>query len=209
MARISTQLTATFSTYEMNMDILPKEFPELKESIYAGFFLRAKALFTDFVIYVPIWTIILILNKVEKNYIIYTSLFAYLFFIFYYVILVYKYEGSPGKRIAKIKIKKKNGKRIGIKEAVLREAVNFFLAGFLTVGYVMTAIKMPDGGYDSQIFESLKPSWYPYANWLHNIWIWSEIIIILLNKRKRALHDFIAGTVVIQDKFEEFADQWS
>ena len=191
------------------MDILPKEFPELKESIYAGFFLRAKAFLADAVIYLPIWIVIFSLNKVEKNYVIYTSLFSYLFFIFYNVILVYHYEGTPGKRLAKIKIKKKNGKRIGVKEAIFREIVRFFLAGFLTVGYVITALKLPDGNYSYQGFESLKPSWYKYADWLNQIWIWSEIIVILLNKRKRALHDFIAGTVVIKDNFEKFAEQTS
>jgi uncharacterized RDD family membrane protein YckC len=28
-------------------------------------------------------------------------------------------------------------------------------------------------------------------------------VVVLFNKRKRALHDFIAGTVVIQKKFAE------
>ena len=30
-----------------------------------------------------------------------------------------------------------------------------------------------------------------------NIWIWSEFFVLLLNKRRRAIHDFIAETVVI------------
>lgn len=191
------------------MVILPKEFPELKDSIYAGFSLRVQALLTDLIIYLPIWIGIFFLNKVERTYLIYTSLFSYTFFVFYYVILVYRFEGTPGKRLAKIKIKKKNGKRIGIKEVILREIVNFFLAGFLSFGYVITYIKLPDANYSYEHFKSLKPNWYPYADWLHSIWLWSEIIVILLNKRKRALHDYIAGTVVIKDKYEKLAEQFT
>jgi uncharacterized RDD family membrane protein YckC len=38
---------------------------------------------------------------------------------------------------------------------------------------------------------------------LGNIWIWSEIIVILTNKRRRAIHDFIAGTVIVKTKYIE------
>jgi len=35
----------------------------------------------------------------------------------------------------------------------------------------------------------------------YDVWYWSEIIVILFNKRNRALHDFLAGTVVIHKKY--------
>ena len=34
--------------------------------------------------------------------------------------------------------------------------------------------------------------------WASNIWIYSEFIILLTNKRKRAAHDFIAGTAIVR-----------
>ena len=42
------------------------------------------------------------------------------------------------------------------------------------------------------------PSWYSFATITMNIWIWSEFIVMLTNKRKRAIHDFIAGALVIR-----------
>ena len=39
---------------------------------------------------------------------------------------------------------------------------------------------------------------------LLQIWIWSELIVMLTNRRRRALHDFIAGTVVIRRRVEPF-----
>lgn len=43
---------------------------------------------------------------------------------------------------------------------------------------------------------SFTPGWYKIVNILMNVWIWSEFIVILTNKKRRAIHDFIAGTVV-------------
>ena len=33
---------------------------------------------------------------------------------------------------------------------------------------------------------------------LQQAWMWSELLVLLFNKKRRALHDFIAGTVVIK-----------
>ena len=44
------------------------------------------------------------------------------------------------------------------------------------------------------------PNWYQSVNIIASIWIWSEFIIMLTNKKRRALHDFMAGTVVIRSR---------
>jgi len=41
------------------------------------------------------------------------------------------------------------------------------------------------------------PSWYRTLNILQNIWIWSEFVVLLTNAKRRAIHDYLAGTVVI------------
>jgi uncharacterized RDD family membrane protein YckC len=33
-----------------------------------------------------------------------------------------------------------------------------------------------------------------------NAWTLSELVVLMLNRRRRALHDFIAGTVVIRTR---------
>jgi uncharacterized RDD family membrane protein YckC len=37
-----------------------------------------------------------------------------------------------------------------------------------------------------------------YVGYSSNVWQASEFVVLLLNKRRRALHDFIAGTVVVR-----------
>jgi uncharacterized RDD family membrane protein YckC len=39
---------------------------------------------------------------------------------------------------------------------------------------------------------------YAFRFWAGQIWTSSELVVILLNRRRRALHDFIAGTVVVR-----------
>ena len=52
----------------------------------------------------------------------------------------------------------------------------------------------------TQNIHALKPPWLGWTTTADQIWIWSEVIVMLFNKKRRALHDFIAGTVVTSEK---------
>lgn len=41
------------------------------------------------------------------------------------------------------------------------------------------------------------PSWSKIIDNLYLAWGLSELLVLLLNNKRRALHDFIAGTVVV------------
>lgn len=49
---------------------------------------------------------------------------------------------------------------------------------------------------NQMIFENM-PEFFQWACWAFLAWLILDIIILLLNEKKRALHDFIAGTIVI------------
>ncbi len=53
----------------------------------------------------------------------------------------------------------------------------------------------------SQYLMSLSPTFFKVHTWISNIWIYGELIVLLTNKRKRAVHDFIAGTVIVKSKY--------
>jgi uncharacterized RDD family membrane protein YckC len=55
----------------------------------------------------------------------------------------------------------------------------------------------------TKLLQQHQPSWFSSVNILQQVWIWSEVVILLFNRRKRAIHDFIAGTVVVHKKFAE------
>jgi uncharacterized RDD family membrane protein YckC len=44
----------------------------------------------------------------------------------------------------------------------------------------------------------LAPPWYKPLEIAGQVWVWSEFVVLLTNKKRRALHDYLAGTVVIR-----------
>ena len=43
------------------------------------------------------------------------------------------------------------------------------------------------------------PGWYRGVEVASQLWMLSEFVVLLMNKRRRALHDYLAGTVVIRE----------
>ena len=180
----------------------------ITESIYGGFWLRLGALFLDLLITSPLMFLFLYLNHSEKNMYFYTISPYLLFQLWYNVYLPKKYGGTPGKLIAGIKIIRINGGAIGWKESVLRYCYYMVLMILSTLKMIICL-----SNADSVIYASL--SWTKQTRYLTSIspqfskfymlssliWMFSEIITLLSNKRKRSVHDYIANTVVVKTKY--------
>ena len=119
---------------------------------------------------------------------------------------------SPGKFVARIRITKLDGNPITYKEALLRSSVDLSLAflgliTFLIVRFQISNVehyRLLSWQEKSDYLENLTPIWSKVLMYISDLWLCSELVVLLLNKKKRALHDFIAGTVVIHVKcFEE------
>jgi uncharacterized RDD family membrane protein YckC len=74
-------------------------------------------------------------------------------------------------------------------------------------GKLLALLAVTDAGYDGLGFmeraaavAAREPAWAIAATWIGVLWFWSEIVTMLFNRRRRALHDFIAGTVVLSDR---------
>jgi hypothetical protein len=74
----------------------------------------------------------------------------------------------------------------------------------MTATTVYSLFAIPAGEYDVLDFEGkmtrldeATPSWHSVTDGLYWAWIASELVVLLFNEKRRALHDFIAGTVVI------------
>ncbi len=199
----------------MKSEILPIVFPGIKERIYAGFWRRFGAFWLDFLITAPITFGIAYINNLGRLNTLHTIIPSYAFFFIYHIYFVKLWGATPGKIIVKIKIVRNDGIRVDWKEAILRHIIQLVLGIFAAIALTIPIINMTDAEFASmsfierfqQIVQSA-PSWYKIVHWANQIWIWSEFLVLLLNKRKRALHDFVAGTVVIKKKYEKIAEQW-
>jgi len=72
---------------------------------------------------------------------------------------------------------------------------------------IYTLLSVTDHEYSMLVFderlalvENKTGEWTNVVNWFSFAWVGSELVVLLLNEKRRALHDYIAGTVVIHMK---------
>jgi len=195
----------------MPKKVIPLEINGINDNIYSGFLSRLAANLLDLLITFPILYIsILIFLSINNKYIylIYYSIIT-LFQLWYNIYLPKRYGGTVGKIIVGLKIIRMDSFEIGWKEAILRHGVNIIFIIINSVGIITAVLSA-----DDEIYNNLRSYQRPVyigsfiigktiISTIGNIWVWSEIIILLTNKRKRALHDFIAGTVIVKTKYLE------
>jgi uncharacterized RDD family membrane protein YckC len=105
-----------------------------------------------------------------------------------------------------IRIAKLDGSEVGYREAVIRYSVLFFINTLLSVALLMSLYGMSDFEYATfasaqahvKALEAGASAWYQPVQIAGAVWAYSEFIVLLTNKKRRALHDFMAGTVVVQ-----------
>lgn len=171
---------------------------------YAGFWRRFGAYWLDFLIFLPAIGLSFWLGEKSRMVNIWNHVPWLIFGLWFHVYLVKRYGGTPGKLMLGIRVTRLDGSPVGFRESLIRHSVIFVLSALQSVGLVIATFSMSDSEYLSLSFQArslrlieIAPSWYQPITMLMNIWIWSEFVIMLTNKRRRALHDFMAGTVVI------------
>lgn len=173
---------------------------------YVGFWRRLCAFFLDFIAVLPLVWVVYFLGDKFRLFQLYWFLPATAFGLWFSVYLVSRYGGTPGKLLLKMRIAMLDGSPITVKAATKRYSVQFVLYLAVSVAMVLSCLEITDEQYflhlgygaKATALVNLAPSWYKSVNVLMQIWIWSEFISMLFNRKRRAIHDFIAGTVVIK-----------
>jgi uncharacterized RDD family membrane protein YckC len=139
-----------------------------------------------------------------------TIVVSSLLFSAYTVYFHYKFGATLGKMAVGIKITFPDGSKIGLKQALLRSSVDLGFAFFMVLAQVIAITNADPNIYLNAGFMAraeyimpLFPAWYGLVSTVSQLWFWSEFLVLLFNKRKRAIHDFIAGTVVIKQEYTE------
>jgi len=194
-----------YGALEKNAKISGIKPPLPSPSPYGGFWVRLGALLIDLVIWSPVAVFTLWMSNHIRLFQVYWWPFGSLLGIFYSVYLVKRFGGTPGKLILGLRIAKVDGSPAGYREAILRYFPGFVFGLFSFVAYVIALSQMSDAEYvglsfheRAQHIKALKPGWDFPVQIMAQVWMWSEFVVLLTNKKKRALHDFIAGTVVLR-----------
>lgn len=171
---------------------------------YAGFWPRLGSLLLDILINLPLIVLLLWAQGHYRLFRVYYLIPGTIFGLFYSVYLVRRFGGTPGKLIVGIRIRKRDGEPVGYREALLRYFPELVFGLLMSVALIAPLLQMTDAEYQSlslrerakREFE-LAPPWYKPLRWTQTSWYWGELFVLLTNRKRRALHDFIAGTVVV------------
>ncbi|HLP19632.1 MAG TPA: RDD family protein, partial [Chitinophagales bacterium] len=186
----------------------PIKLEGINDNIYGGFWRRLGALLLDGLFTAPVIYFILYVNSIGKNVYFMTLLPNIAFTVFYFIFLPVKYNGTPGKIVMGLNILRLDGQAIGWKEAFLRHVVSLGLV-LIGTGVMIYSLSIAD----DEVFKSLSwfkqqeylmqltPMGFKLFSWANNVWIWSEFIVLLTNPRRRAIHDFIAGTIIVRQEY--------
>jgi uncharacterized RDD family membrane protein YckC len=124
-----------------------------------------------------------------------------------YSIYMHGHGGQTvGKRLMGIRVVAVNGQPIAWRQAWLRGALDIVLSLSDAVARLMALASIADAkfyGVPPDVrFANLiaaEPSWTKTVMWIGAAWALSEVVVMLFNTKRRGLHDFVAGTVVIRD----------
>jgi uncharacterized RDD family membrane protein YckC len=112
-----------------------------------------------------------------------------------YNVLMHGYYGQTiGKMISKVKVVDVSESPISMRQAFLRDSV---YAGLSTIALILFLYqKFFSGDVESPVIKSLTN----LLGLTGFIWFLVEIVTMLTNEKRRALHDFIAGPVVVRSE---------
>jgi uncharacterized RDD family membrane protein YckC len=172
---------------------------------YAGFWRRFFAYWIDVLVFLPAVGLTYALGELSRMFYLYWFVPGLVVGLLFHVYLVKRYGGTPGKLVLKTRVALVDGSSITTKAAMVRYSVLFVLSALSSLALLMSTLTMTDELYfslgylaRSQKMIEMAPSWYFPVSVLVQVWVWGEFVTMLFNKKRRALHDYMAGTVVVR-----------
>ncbi|AFM11986.1 RDD domain containing protein [Turneriella parva DSM 21527] len=127
-------------------------------------------------------------------------------YVSYSLILNWKFGGTIGKILVGLRVKSIDGSAIKLNQALRRSSVDFI---FQMIQVMQFHALIKQGQIDilpDVSLSAMRASMYDQKNILTDsmfyveiAWLFSEFISMQFNEKKRALHDFIAGTIVLTE----------
>ncbi|HPA63031.1 MAG TPA: RDD family protein [Spirochaetota bacterium] len=175
-----------------------------QEIEYAGFFHRLIANVIDMLIISIFFIPVFYLLKMNQNYLFGLMLVSFITLPIYFIYFHAKSGATPGKCFIGLKIVKLDLSNLKLKDAVLRSSGDILFSVLnliwlvITIGYFIHKEEFTSEKLTYNDFIGIFGSLYFVAiRFLEKIWFWSEVAFVLTNAKKRAIHDYIAGTVVV------------
>jgi len=178
--------------------ILPSAEPR-----YAGFWRRLAAGLTDVLLFLPVTYLLYVLDGLSRPAAVAAAVLGQASYYAYVLPMTLRYGGTLGKLAVGARVRAADGMRLTWRHVWRRSAVDMAASTAIVVGTLVALGRVPFEAYSAagwsarlELVEGAVP-WYAVANNVYLAWLASEFLVIMLNRRRRALHDFVAGTVVV------------
>lgn len=162
----------------------------MNKNKYETFGKRVGAAILDSIILVPVsWGVSFVFLFIGNAPPLLASAVSGLISAAYYILTHYRYGQTVGKKVVQVKVLDDSEIPINFGQAIVRSLpqllVPMFAVSFSTAG------APPDGAHPIEFWASM-------VYGLIAIFSVVNVIVCLANKKRRALHDFIAGTIVVR-----------
>jgi uncharacterized RDD family membrane protein YckC len=154
---------------------------------YETLWRRFIALFIDFIILIPVnWGIAIVLSIIDILPTLLTSALTGLVSVLYYVLMHFYYGRTVGKMVGRVKVLDDSETPLNFGQSVLRSLPQLlpvmFAFSFSTADETAGSIAL----------------WAGLIYGFTGLFSIADVIVCLANDKRRALHDFIAGTIVVR-----------
>ena len=174
---------------------------------YATFWQRFSAMWIDIFVFVPIGVVQLFIEGHSKLVAMVLIVPMTALGLGYHIYCHGRFGKTLGKHAMGIRVVRLDGTPIGWPEAWKRSSVDVVFALANVVAMFIALSTISDASYydvpladRARNIQAMQPEWAVAVQIAINIWVWSEVVVMLFNERRRALHDFIAGTIVVSDR---------
>lgn len=174
---------------------------------YATFWQRFGAMWIDFLVLLPVILLQGWLESFSKVMAVILVIPMAAVYCAYIIFCHGRFGQTVGKHVMGIRVVRTTGERIGWREAWLRSTFEVLVSVFGVVASFIALASIADTDYygvgwwqRAQNLQGHTPAWFGWTDIALDFWMWSEVVIMLTNRRRRALHDFIAGTVVVSER---------
>jgi uncharacterized RDD family membrane protein YckC len=123
-----------------------------------------------------------------------------------YSVLLHGFYGQTvGKRLLGVRVYDVSGAKLSMRQAMLRDCFPIVINLVAGVALLPT-VAAGENPLDPARFESGPSTWVLAVAWASGAWLLLELATMLANPHRRALHDFIAGSVVMRVRKQESTD---
>jgi len=170
---------------------------------YVGFFKRFLAYLIDLIIFLPflpLFNLLLRLSYERRSLLPYLVPLAIAYALL--VFLVVKYGGTPGKLLLRLRIVDQKGQYLSIPAALIRMSP-LLVASLLYTSALSRTLTLMSSSEIPHSFLEFGAATLKYGGVFQKVSeYWNFLLIvdpvaIFFNQRRRALHDFLAGSFVV------------